>query len=269
MKPINELVQEIFDRTDAHNLVVQKDGDPGDSAYRTAILSFLLKMINHPRANEYYLNMIHNLTVVPGVYCRTNNPLHWGSNPNNLSRDQAAALMLAATVNENHLVVDNYYKKCYNREELKEVPKYGKLLRLLNPILGFHQNVHPGTDAPDSFRKVPDIIGIGETRNEIRRKRQWFKYPLLVIKDIGFLIDLKLRSSQLWDFDSLYAKDLIYANENMPTPFSLLARKLYKKTDYIERIRNNYADKNNGVEPLGELYELVCRKYINGEDISL
>lgn len=267
MRDINSIVEDVFERTDEYGLVVQRDGDAGDSAYRSAIFSFLLKMVKHPSSNEYFLNMIHQLTVVPDVYCRTPNPLHWGHNPNNLSRDQAAALMLAATVNDSPLVVEGFYNKCYDRKDLKDIPKYGIVLKFLNPIVGFHQNIHPGTDAPDSFRKVPDPVGIGEARNEIRRKRQWFKYPLLVLKDIGFLIDLKLRKNQLWDFDSLFAKELIYANENMPTPFSLLARRLYSQTDYIARIRNNYADTNNGVEPLGELYELVCRKYINGENL--
>ncbi len=265
MRPINDIVQDIFDRTDQYGLVVQKDGDEGDSAYRSAIFSFLLKILNHPSANEYYLNMIHQLTVVPDIYCRTATPLHWGHNANNLSRDQAAALMLAATVNESHRIVDGFYSKCNQRDELKTIPKYGMLLNKLNKVIGFHQNIHPGTDAPDNFVKVPDLVGIGESRNEIRRKRQWLKYPLLLIQDLGFLIDLKLRKKQLWDFDSLYAKELIYANMSMPTPFSLLAKRMYKRTDYIERIRFNYSDVNNGVDPLGELYELACRKFINND----
>lgn len=267
MRPVNEIVDDVFARLDQYGLVVQADGDEGDSAYRSAIFAFLLRAVGHPKAFPFYANMISKLMIVDGVYSRTANPLSWGHNPNNLSRDQAAALMLAGSVFQDHSGIDAFYRKCYERSELKDIPKYGKLLSVLNPIVGFHQNIHPGTDAPENFRKIPDVVGISEARNEIRRKRQWWKYPLLVIRDIGFLIDLKFRKNQLWDFDSLYAKDLIYANENMPTPFSLLARKLYKRTDYIDRIRFNYSDVNNGIEPLGELYEYVARKYINGETL--
>lgn len=262
-RPLNNIVDDVYKRLDQYGLVVQKDGDAGDSAYRSAIFAILLRITNHPTASTYYTNMVYQLNSSPGYFRRTANPSHWGFNPNNLSRDQAAAIMLAANLNGDNKTTDMFYKSCYDRKELIEVPKYGKLLRFLNGIVGFHQNIHPGTDAADSFRKVPDILGIGEGRNEIRRKRQWWKYPLLLARDLGFLIDLKLRKYQLWDFDSLYAKELIYANLVMPTPFSYLAKKLYKKTDYIARIRYNYADENNGIEPLGELYELVARKYID------
>lgn len=263
MRPVNDIVQDIFDRTDEYDLVVQKDGDSGDTAYRSAIFAILLKLVKHEKADLYYKSMIHGLTVSPGVFHRSNNPSHWGFNPNNFSRDQASALMLAASMYGDNETVELFYNKCYDRPELKQIPKYGKFLYYLNSFVGFHQNVHPGTDAPDSFRKVPDLVGISEARNEIRRKRQWYKYPLLMLRDIGFIIDLKLRKRQLWDFDSLYAKDLIYANQNMPTIFSYIAKKLYKRTDYLIRLRNNYADVNNGIEPLGELYERVCLEFIN------
>jgi hypothetical protein len=267
MKTSSELVKEIYLRLDKYSLVVQKDGDEGDSAYRSAIFAFLLNAINHPQAKEYYEVMIHNLSAEKGIFRRTANPDHWGHNPNNLSRDQAAAIILAATVNGDNETVDAFYKHAYHRSELVEIPKYGMTLRFINPILGFHQNIAPGTDAPESFRKVPDLLGIGEARNEIRRKRQWWKYPMLMIYDLDLVLAVKFRKKQLWDFDSLYCKDLIYANQHMPTPFSYLAKKLYAKTDYIVRLRVNYSDVNNGIEPLGELYELVCRKEINNETL--
>lgn len=266
MRTINEIVDDLLARRDSNDLVVQRDGDSGDQAYRTAIASFLLTVLDHPKAKSYYKNMIGHLQVTPGVFRRSANSRHWAYNPNNLSRDQASALMLAAAAQGDHETANAFYTKAYDRKELLEIPKYGKFLRMINPVVGFHQNVHPGTQAPDSYRKVPDLIGIAEGRNEIRRKREWYKYPLLIAKDFGFLVDLKLRDKQVWDFDSLYAKDLIYANMVMPTPFSLLARLLYKKTNYINRIRFNYSDGNNGVDPLGELYELACRKFINNEN---
>lgn len=265
MKSSNEMVRDIYNRLDQYSLVVQKDGDQGDSAYRSAIFAFLLFAIKHPQAKEYYDVMIRNLSVEEGIFRRTAELTHWGSNPNNLSRDQAAAILLAAAVNDDVDTINAFNEHAYARKELLEIPKYGKALDFINTIVAFHQNVHPGTDAPDSFRKVPDLFGINQASNEIRMKGQWWKYPVLVLRDIGFLFDLSARKKHLWDYDSLMAKDLIYANMIMPTPASILAKKLYAKTDYIERLRINYADSNNGIEPLGELYELVCRKYINNE----
>ena len=267
MRPVNDIVRDIYARLDKYSLVVQNDGDPGDSAYRSGIFAILLKLVNHPQAQDYYDVMIHNLSYEAGIFRRTANYAHWGYNPNNFSRDQAAAVLLAATLFEDHDTVDTFYAHAHDRNELLEVPKYGIALNSINAIVGFHQNVAPGTDVPEDFRKIPDLIGVGESRNEIRRKRQWWKYPLLLLRDAEFLLGLHFRKNQLWDFDSLYAKDLIYANLVMPTPFSILAKKLYAKTDYLVHLRNNYADKNNGIEPLGELYELVCRKYINDENV--
>lgn len=267
LRPTNQIISDIVSsRLDKDSLIVQFDYDPGDSAYRSAIFAFLLNKLDHPQANEYYKIMISKLTVSPGVLHRTNNITHWGYNPNNLSRDQVAAIKLAATVNGDDKIIEEFNEKALDRKELKEVPRWGWLLKIVNKFVSFHQNVHPGTDAPPEYRKIPDMFGWNEVSNEIRRKKQWWKYPWLVVRDVAFIYGLYERKSQPWDYDSLYAKDLIYANSVLPTPFSRLAKKLYAKTDYIERIRINYSDKFNGVEPLGELYEIVCRKFINDEE---
>lgn len=265
-RPINQIIKDIYSRLDQYSLVVQNDRDEGDSAYRSAILSFLLFALKHPQHKEYYQVMIESLTASPGMFRRTANHLHWGYNPNNLSRDQASAILLAATVNGDNKTVEDFYNNAYSRKELVEVPKWGNWLQKVNSWVGFHQNIHPGTDTTDDYRQVPDLLGINEASNEIRRKKQWLKYPVLMLRDLSLIAGLYFRKKQTWDYDSLYAKDLIYANMIMPTIFSWIAKKLYAKTDYIERIKYNYADVNNGVEPLGELYELVCRKHINGED---
>lgn len=267
MRQINLIITDIVKRLDENSLVVQRDGDPGDSAYRSSIFAFLLKMMEHPQAKDYYDVMISHLTVSPGVFHRTATSSHWGYNSNNLSRDQAAAIKLAATVNNDVQSIEEFNEESHNRQdELAQIPRWGKWLAKINWLIPFHQNVHPGTDAPDNFRKIPDTFGWNEISNEMRRKDKWWSYPLLLVRDVAFIFGLYERKKQLWDYDSLYAKDLIYANLVMPTPFSWLAKKLYRRTDYIKHIRFNYSDDNNGVEPLGELYEVVCRKYINEED---
>lgn len=266
MRPTNQIISDIVSsRLDKDSLIVQFDYDSGDSAYRSAIFAFLLNKLNHPQAKEYYNIMIKKLTVEPGEFHRTSNILHWGYDSDNFSRDQAAAVKLAATVNEDYDVIETFNKKSYDRKELKQVPKWGWLLSILNTFIPFHQNIHPGTDAPLEYKQVPDMFGWQEVSNDMRRKGGWWRWALLVVRDVAFIYGLYERKGQPWDYDSLYAKDLIYANSVLPTPFSMLAKKLYAKTDYIERIRTNYADKFNGIEPLGELYEVVCRKYINEE----
>lgn len=259
-----ELVKVITSKLDENSLIVQKDRDSGDQAYRSGIFAFLLFAIDHSQAKDYYEIMKSHLEAMPGIWRRSGNPKHWGYNPNNLSRDQAASLMLAATVNNDNEACDEFYAACHNRESLAEVPDIGPLLVRWNNKVGFHQNIHPGTDAPASFRKCPDVVGIGEHRNEIRRKNEWWKYPWLMILDFGFLVDLYLRKNQTNDFDSLYAKDLIFANIRIPTMFSWLAKKFYKRTDYVVRLRDNYSEAHgkNGNEALGELYVQVCERYI-------
>ena len=268
MRPINDIIKDIYARLDKYSLVVQKDLDVGDSAYRSAIFSCLLKLIDHPQSNEYYHIMLQELTVSPGVFHRSANSSSWAYDPLNFSRDQAAALMLAASLHNDNQTTKQFYYECRHREMLlNQIPKWGKYLSIINPVIGFHQNVNPGANCLPSDRKVPDLVGNGEWANQIRNRGQWWLYPFLILLDISFVLGLYLRKKQLWDFDSLYAKDLIYANLKYPTIFSVIARIFYTKTDYINRIRNNYADANNGIEPLGELYELVCRRYINKENI--
>lgn len=262
----NSLIKEIYQRLDEYSLVVQYDRDAGDSAYRSALFAILLKLNNHPQAKEYYDVMLHHLQISPGIFIRTPTENFWGSNPNNLSRDQAEKILLAAYLFQDQQTYDTWYNKMYHRqEELIEITPHGKLLSLINKIIPFHQNVHPGTDAPPEFRKIPDLIGINEITNRIRAKHKWYLYPVLMLLDFSYIIGVPLRRYNEWDGDSRTVIDLIYANEIYPTPLSYLAKLIYKHTDYIERIRNNYSDENNGIKPLGELYILICRKYINNE----
>lgn len=264
---MNKLVKAIYARLDQFSLVVQKDGDSGDSCYRTGLFAFLLKVLEHPQASEYYKIAEHNLRVSYGIYHRTANPTSWAYNPNNLSRDNASKLMLAVAINNDNLAQDEFYDQCHHRTSLAEIPMYGKLLRALNWLIGFHQNVNAGANVNSSSRKIPDLIGIDEISNVIRSRSKWWLYPILCIYDVQFLIGLYARKKQVWDFDSLMAVNLIYALIKYPTPLALLARMLYSKTDYKERIAYNYSDDMNGMQPLGDLYVLACKKFIDRTDV--
>lgn len=269
MRDVEDIVEDVKKRLDQYHLVVQKDGDQGDSAYRSGIFSFLLTVLDHRFAKAYYSNMTYKLQTGHdnAVFRRTAEPTHWGYNSNNFSRDQASGVMLASCARGDDLLVSRFYQNRRRTLLVSQGVPYAKWLEPFRKLVGFHQNVAPGTGYPPEYRKIPDLTGIMEAANVVRMRRSWVYYPYLLLTDLSLLTGLYSRIKQTWDFDSLYAKDLIYANTSMPTPWSLLARILYSRTDYIERIRNNYADSNNGNEPLGELYEVACRKFINREEV--
>lgn len=240
---LQPILKALESRTDKYGLIVQKDGDQGDSAYRTALLSSLLTIYDVDGYEDFYKNMLDQLTVRPGVFRRTAEPTHWGYNENNLSRDNAAKIILAAAINFDKQTIKTWFKQMLSRG-----------LR--------HQNVHPGTDAPDEFRKQPDVISLRELANVIRGLDLWYFYPVLTILDFTFIGDLFFRTRQPWDYDSLMAIELIYANLAYPTIFSKIAAYFYKKTDYQYRIEMNYADINNGIAPLGAFYIKAGERYI-------
>lgn len=223
-------------------LICQLDGDGGDAAYRTALYIFLCSLDPSTRslACKYKISLCQACIVSPGIFIRHPDKSKWWSNPRNFSRDQAAKFILAmASVNWKVII-------------------RGWLLRM-NDRNWFHQNDQDGVTGKPKF---PDIILPGEIANLIRgldlKNYKW----LLQFIDLRFFIDLLARKRQTWDYDSLMACDLIYAQIKYPTIASRIVSKLYLKTDFRERLRENYAYKNNGIEPLGELYIQAADKYL-------
>ncbi len=224
-------------------LIAQKDGDSGDTAQREGLYISLLNLSSSSdESRQRFLSSIDKLEVRDGVYRRCSNPHHWGSNPNNLSRDQRAMLELAMALQK-----DKWWLK---RSALYIIKR-----------CGFHQNTHPGTDAPKDMWKVPDIVSPGELAVYIRGLDLKLLYPLLYLLDIGLLIDIKTRKK--WDGANMSAINILYANSVMPTFFSKLALKMIPKLEYIKEIRNYYTNENNnGIPPLGEMYVKVLEMYI-------
>lgn len=225
-------------------ILCQKDRDQGDSAQREGLTIALLSMMGEQEeSNARLMLAIGQLEVRDGVYRRCSNPHHWGSNPNNLSRDQRAMLELAMALQE-----DKWWLK---RAALYIIKR-----------CGFHQNTHPGTDAPKDMWKIPDIVSPGELAVYIRGLDLKLLYPFLYLLDLGLLIDIKTRKK--WDGANMSAINIMYANIKMPTTISKLASKLYKWEEAIQQITKYYTtdNDNNGIPPLGAMYINVIKKYL-------
>lgn len=227
------------------NIICQNNRDQGDSCQREGTCVALLVLDGHNyEGNERLKHSLSQLRVAPGVYRRSPNLHYWGSNPNNLSRDQRAMLELAMAL-------------CEDKKNLKEAGLY------LLKRGGFHQNTHPGTDAPDDAWKIPDIVSPGELAVFIRGLDAWWLYPLLYVLDLGLLVDISTRKKRLWDADNMLAVNIIYANKKYPTLVAKLAKKLYNWQSAMEQIKAYYTnDDNNGIPPLGKMYLHVIKKFI-------
>ncbi len=192
MSQIND--PDVFIHFDRYGLIVQADGDGGDTAQRTGMFYFV------HRDPEAFRKALDKLEVQPGVYVR--HPFQEGfrSEPREFSRDQQRALVIALGK--------------YNFQ--------GHLWRLIRSHtfrLGKYQN--------------SDVIGPSHIGEYIRAMRSRTLYPLLWITDVGLLVSsIKTATIKGVDFndvdDNNHIMSLAQARETLPTPISWLARKIYK-----------------------------------------
>lgn len=252
---------------DSRGALVQRDGDGGDSAYRTALYICLMFLSGNQKSAGYQWDLwLKNFCVAPGLFRRHWDEKKWYSNPNNFSRDQFEKSFLAMLLLDWRMTLVTVARQFLFR-------------------LSFHQNIHKGTDCEGmKCYKMPDLIGIGEIRNLIRTFfllywAIWFAvcfkipggfmialfvpYLILCALDLGFVADLYFRKKQTWDYDSLMAIDLAYAQKRTPTPVSIWAASEYLKTDWKERILHNYSATANDIKSLGEFYVEVVEKILN------
>lgn len=227
----------------------QKDKDQGDSSQRDGLAYALLALLKAPVDHlgrplaQGYEETVKLHEAAPGLYRRSPDPSYWGYNPNNFSRDQHSVLRIAMGANG-------------DKKRVKES------LKMMAKRFAFHQNTHKGTDDPENKWKVPDIMTPAEVAAAIRSLGIISLYPVLVVLDLFMLLDLVLRqvlTSDDWDGDNMMALNFLYAYKKMPTPVSWLTMKLYKRTNFMDHIKNYYseADGSNGIEPLYELYKLA------------
>jgi hypothetical protein len=233
---------------DAHGIIVQRDGDGGDSLHHHASYAFLKKFREDknvgPSLVEQELplpkewsevepeftarQVIHGDLMKPmtGYYVRHPDPREWYSNPWTTSRDQLMPCIMALGAHR----------------------MYGKLWSLQWRILArftLAQNIFRNWDSPSVQKpKLPDPF-IGHLHVLIRAWN-WYAlpfYPLLLVLDlvmlIGEIIGLipihfkdggKMMRKQPDDCDDNNGVNQhIQAIYSLPTPFSWLARQLYAK----------------------------------------
>lgn len=227
----------------------QKDGDQGDSSQRDGMAYALLALLKAPTDHlsrplaQGWDETAKLHEAAPGLYRRSPDASFWGYNPNNFSRDQHSVLRIAMGA-------------VGDKERVKQS------LKMMAKRFAFHQNTHKGTNDPDNKWKVPDIMTPTEVACAIRSLGYRLLFPVLLLLDLFLLLDLLLKVLgfyKSWDADNMSALNFLYSYKKMCTPVSWLAMKLYKRTDFMSRIKNYYSEDNgaNGLVPLYELYKLA------------
>lgn len=232
---------ELFIQFDEHGLIVQADGDGGDTAQRTGMFYFVY---DDPAS---FARALDQLEVRPGVYVRHPHQHGFRSDPREFSRDQQRALVIA-------------------------LGAYGMTARLWRMTkehvkrLGKYQN--------------KDFVGPSHVGEYIRAYGTSYLYPVLLVTDFALLLN-SARIAIVHRYDPGHSDDnnhvmsLAQARYVMPTPASWLARKIYKKfrppNDGNFRMKEAYAAhgalvwyhraENNGNPLIGEAYRNVISNF--------
>lgn len=200
-------------------MYVQADGDVGDATHRTGLASGLNALLgNHEKAQQVKETLIKNCEVYPGIWTRHPGGYQptWTNQTTNMSRDQVCRVMFAMAVLGEKSVIKRW---------LLQMAKRGFL----------HQN---NCDPTNGSWRPRDVMTVGEWRNIIRGLNLWILYPILVLFDMAFLIEIPIRSK--WDGGSMLYPDIHFATKKFPTPFAFLAKHVIKKTPCLDEVMNNH-----------------------------
>lgn len=223
---------------DAYGLYVQANGGNGDSAHRTGLAIAISELIGErdDTITKARNAITEHLEVSPGIFIRhpADYPGDWSANTNNFSRDQASRIILAAAITGNQGRIKRW---------LWQMAKRGF----------FHQN---NMDPTTNEKKIPDIMAPGEWCNVIRGLDAWYAYPVLVVLDALFIVDIYTRKP--WDGASLYVPDLKFALKKFWTPTAWLANKLNNRTPWLAEALNNHSAAENGCVELQPLFEKLA-----------
>jgi hypothetical protein len=194
VKSDGSVLESAYIQFDSMHLIVQADGDGGDTAQRTGMFYY----IHYDEAA--FTHALDQLEIKPGIYIRHPDQSDFRSDPSRFSRDQQRPLVIA-------------------------MGKYGmndRLWRLTKAHLmrlGKYQNA--------------DFSGPSHIGEYIRAFRARVLYPVLFVTDFALVfdsIDLAITSQFNPDStdDNNHILSLLQAQDIMPTPVSWVARKIYK-----------------------------------------
>lgn len=271
---------------DTYALIVQQDGDGGDTLQREGMYAFGKWMRYNLEDNTVYINdmpqrrdpakIIDKLEVKPGIFIRHPDPEQWYSNPKTTSRDQLVPVIA--------------YCAAY-----RDYPRLWRLFKATAKRGMFSQNTKRAGKGHKEF-KVPDTF-LGHLSLFIRGGGYWTApfYPLLILTDsisfAGTIIhqipihweqtNKRFRFKEGRDVDD--NNTIIYhlvAAQFKPTPVSWLHRQFYAATrrpsngNYLLGETNNvmgalvwyHRRQNRGNPEMAELYRPLVMKYFSPQD---
>lgn len=271
---------------DSYALIVQQDGDGGDTLQREGMYAFGKWLRYNSADNTVYINAIperrdtakifDKLEVKPGIYVRHPDPNKWYSNPKTTSRDQMIPVLAYCAAYEDY-------------------PRLWRLFKATAQRGMFSQNIKRAGAGHKEF-KVPDTF-LGHLSLFIRAGGYWTApfYPLLFLTDsvslVGSILHLipihweqtnkRFRFKEARDVDDNNA--IIYhlmSAKFKPTPISWLNRQLYALTrqanngNYLLGEDNHvmgalvwyHRRQNRGNPEMAELYRPLIMQYFSPQD---
>jgi len=228
---------------DKYGLLVQKDGDGGDTLNRMGHWA-IGKYICGSDVSRYFSYKVNRyLHNGDGVYRRHPDPEMWYSDWDRATRDQLTPLVIALG-----LIGDTLLLKGLRRQMFKN---FFMTVRLWPRNVWKDKDEHNRKAArwrPWSDATFRDVL-ISHLALHIRAGRYWYCYPLLLIMDLELLggaiiktafgrFNKKVRGGD----DLNYAARVFQAKEIYPTPFSYLARKVYKRRPHLRDINTKYSE---------------------------
>lgn len=187
---------------DEYGLIVQADGDGGDTAQRMGMYGFALALTGEVPSNNFsFSRALRSLEIEPGVCVRHPFQTDFRSDPKHFSRDQQDPLIIAAGAWENRSFVKRMF-----------VSQIKRLFTYQNKDIG-----------------GPATAGI-----YIRALNAWYLWPLLLLCDLqllfnAFAIWYRSRNNPDYVDDNNHIMRLAQAQYDLPTPVSFAARKLYRR----------------------------------------
>lgn len=231
--------------TDKYGIIVQADGDRGDSASRCGIYYTLRKLVE-PREKTLrykFQNCLDKLQVAKDTYVRHPDnktpysngqlPQEYIADPKRFSRDQQSPLMVG-------LGFYDTSRSNLNGMFIAQLKRFGKF-----------QN--------------KDISGPQEVSTYIRAYNAWYLYPVLLLTDLAMLVNSGIRVVKRHLNPDDTSDDVvtmlltIQAYYRLPTPVSWLSRKLYALSKPLDALRSYFREETQA-PPLYALYEEVLKQ---------
>jgi len=250
---------------DKDQLIVQRldaGGDGGDSAHRFGAYIFAKSLLDEVDTDwetdlgDYYEHGLSLYTAPDGLLRRHPDTSRWYSRTDNFSRDQTRMILAAAYAMDDtdtaERVLGNLLKRC-----------------------GWHYNVRPNYVKPgqDGWKwKIPDNIIPSQITMAIRTIENPIFYPVLYILDAFLLVDLALTAyadrkdiktdGSRTDAHTMLLCDIVSSVRTMPTFWSKLAGKIYKRMDYAGALRYIFSQRRSYDPPLAEPLIAVANRYL-------